>query len=634
MSRSVLNKLSIRQRMRYLIGSVTLAVLASSLFVFYAFGNVESQYQSLQDNSVAGTLYTLEIEKDLNYVSRTSRDIMLGNDYDKNIKNIRKTIDTIKKNFLLLEEISDGDSLNIVEHAKKSTNNFLDSSLELMTSLDKEAIAINTLSIYAQYKEKLTPYATASRNDFGKLVELKRTELVKKSKSVHQEVGLYKMGVFIAGLLVALFIFVLALMIQKSILNALSAFTTAIEHVSEGNFTDVQIDTDMRTEPGIMGYALSKLIIQIENFTHQINQSIGNATKGDFTIPLSSAGMHGDFSQAIELVQNSIAIMQIQETKKKHDAFSAELSKMYLQVTDSMEIIKNDLSKNISNLKEVTQATKDAEILADDSRENIEKIILDLDSLTQKTQYNNEAIKNMLHRTAEINSIIELITDIAEQTNLLALNAAIEAARAGEHGRGFAVVADEVRKLSERTHKATSEISASINSLKQDMDEIEKSAIEMDQVVTQSSQKIHNFEDILLQLSDTSSSIVHYSYGMENSTFIVLAKIDHIIYKSRAYESLMHCSAKQETLNIHQCSIGTWYDVEGKQRFGNAPSYLNMQEPHRKIHEFTNKNLSFVQTSSEQVCLEKSDEIISNFREMEKSSNELFAIMDKLMVEV
>lgn len=630
---NMLKDLTIREQMLYLITTVMLSIVGSTVFVFYSFSNIESEYNALQEKSIAGSMYALEIEKDLNYISRTSRDILLGNDYKGNMEKLRKRSITIKENFHKLSKISDTHSEALIKHAKESTFSFLDQTHALLSSLTNEQIQSDTKGIYSRYKKEITPYADASRKDFEKVIALKQQELKQSSSDMHQEIFNYKMIVLVLGTLVAIVLLFFSSKIQKSVIGAIKNFTTTIHHVAHGDFSEITIDTDARTEFGQMGNSLKMLISQITLFISRINESIESSTHGDFSKPLSSDGMHGEFNHAIGMVQSSIIIMQEQENKKQRDALNSELSQLSVKVTESLNVIQDDLNHNIQSLKEVTHATKEASSLANSSRDTIEIIIEELQSLTEKVQQNNDAIASMATRTQEISLVISLITDIADQTNLLALNAAIEAARAGEHGRGFAVVADEVRKLAERTHKATGEIVVSINSLKQDMNEIERSAEEMNHVVDGSSHKIERFGNTLIQLSESSSRIVTDSYMMENRVFIVMAKIDQILYKSRAYNSLMQCEPMQNIVEAENTILGQWYRNEGERRFGKTTNYGAIHGQLKQVYSNANYNLALVSKRNISHCLEHKHDILTHFTNMESASGEVFESLDNLLIE-
>lgn len=120
---------------------------------------------------------------------------------------------------------------------------------------------------------------------------------------------------------------------------------------------------------------------------------------------------------------------------------------------------------------------------------------------------------------------------------------------------------------------------------------------------------------------------------MENNIFIVLAKIDHILYKARAYNSLISLQPILKAIDSHHCNLGQWYDGEGKARFSCTKSYSKIAAPHKIVHDKANTNLKFIENNAENTTLANADLIVENFDKMEEASSELFILMDTMLGE-
>ncbi|WP_370298621.1 methyl-accepting chemotaxis protein, partial [Pontibacterium sp.] len=247
-------------------------------------------------------------------------------------------------------------------------------------------------------------------------------------------------GMIILSLISVIFGLIMGIALTRSITRPLRSAVSAAERLAQGDLT-VQIDSTGRDETGQLLTAMKHMAAQLLDTVSHISsaaEQLNKATSGMSSITTDTATCME--SQRNNLNQTAAAVHEMSATVGEI-AQSAQLaatstSSADMETKEGLKVIDN-VNGMISSLSDDIASTK-------------------------------EAITRLDEQTANVGSILEVITDIADQTNLLALNAAIEAARAGEQGRGFAVVADEVRTLASRTQDSITTIHQLITSLQQE----------------------------------------------------------------------------------------------------------------------------------------------------------------------
>lgn len=262
---------------------------------------------------------------------------------------------------------------------------------------------------------------------------------------------------------------IMSLIISKGLTMHISNVAKAMEDISKGDFT-TKVSVKVKDEIGIMADKINDTMNQLRFSVSGVKDTSSNIGNLAGTLASTSKEMTlaaNEVASAIEGIANGTAdqTQELLDIRNQLDMFNIELDGIYNKVTN------------------VSTSSKDAEGKAHLGKDYIESLTASIAKIKHSFLLVTNRINSLAATVGQIGNITDSINGISEQTNLLALNAAIEAARAGEQGKGFAVVADEVRKLAEESSKSSAEILNLINSVRKETTEVIDTSKQMDDLI-------------------------------------------------------------------------------------------------------------------------------------------------------
>lgn len=405
---------------------------------------------------------------------------------------------------------------------------------------------------------------------------------------------------------------------------------SVVKEAAKGNLEPRIVNVNGQQPMGEVAYAINDLLDQMEALMRETKTSIESASQGKTYRNIFNEGFRGLFAVNARYLSEGVKGISEGQKGKARGMLSSALSDLG-GGSKGITSIQHDLFTSIDEMAKITEMSKSTAKKSDDSLQTVMVLSNGIKELLELLMSTNEAITSLSERTNEISSVVNLIKDIADQTNLLALNAAIEAARAGEHGRGFAVVADEVRKLAERTQKATQEIAMTIQTLQQETNGIHSNSDRINVIANYSGQNVIQFEETLKEFNKDANVTANISYSLDSKIRTTLAKTDHILCKTNTYEEVLNERADGKFVKNENCKFRAWHTSPIiKERFDRTKSYHMLDAALSQIIECMNENEQLAQTGHN---VNNVAHYINVFKKLEAGSATLLATLDKMVEE-
>ncbi|WP_104695033.1 methyl-accepting chemotaxis protein [Helicobacter salomonis] len=316
--------------------------------------------------------------------------------------------------------------------------------------------------------------------------------------------------------------------------DSLRKIADCVMAVRDGHLEHRITEIDEKSPYAAIAHGLNDLLDQIESVFREMDACVKAAHEGRDYRNIFHEGYRGVFKQYAQHVETHVKGI----TAINNSEIVSKLANMDGGAKGIRDVLAklDDKVKQSAQNKELVQHIEENSLT---SQKQIETIRADLAHFSDNCNNVNVVMDDLRNKMDFVMQVTNVISDIADQTNLLSLNAAIEAARSGEHGRGFAVVADEIRKLAEKVTKEVSSIKASFSHFQEDIVKLGKEFSEVSSLSSGIQQHFEEFLKVLKTFVDNSHESLDKSKELESGLEHIMRHIEWIVLKMNVYRSVV-----------------------------------------------------------------------------------------------